>query len=71
MLKVEVKYSDKECTTDYELMQMDIPLGEGCGTLSPQWFVRCDVIEEANKNVSAFDHLHVMTDKGIVITSDD
>ena len=45
IVKVEVKYSDKECTNELELMQMDIPLQSGCGTLSPQWFVKCDMVD--------------------------
>jgi len=70
MLKVEVKYSDKECRDDFELMQMDIPLADGCGTLSAQWFVICDILDKGNRTPSAYDHLHVVTGRGEVVTGD-
>ena len=63
---MEVNYANTECRDEYELMQMDIPLIEGCGTLSPQWFVKCDLTEaeQVAGGINAFDYLQVTTGDG-------
>ena len=35
LVKIGVRYSERPCKDEYELMQMDLPLAGGCGTLSP------------------------------------
>ena len=32
--QIDIKYGDKECENEYEHMQMDITMVEGCDTLS-------------------------------------
>lgn len=71
MLKVEVTYSEKECHDDYELMQMEIPLADDCGTLSAQWLVKCDILDNGKKTMTVYDHLHIMTSQGEVVSGDD
>ena len=50
---------------------MDIPLADGCGTLSAQWFVKCDILDNGKKKMNVYDYLNIMTSRGEVVSSDD
>ena len=69
MVKVEVRY-EEQCEGDFELMQMDIPLSDGCGMITPQWIVKCDM-KDQGKNQNVFDYLQVLTNQGDVVTSNE
>jgi len=49
-------------------MQMDVNLAGGCGTLSPQWYVKCDVGEESKLAVGPLDGFSVVTSEGVVVS---
>lgn len=48
---------------------MDIPLVEDCDPVSLQWFVKCDITDILEE--SAFDNLHIITNYGDVINSEE
>lgn len=37
-----MSYSDRDCQGESQAVQMDLELPGGCGTVSPQWLVKCD-----------------------------
>ena len=65
LVMIDVNYADTQCDGDYELMQMDVHLANGCGVLSPQWLVACDASKSsAKKDTNAFENLFVVTGDG-------
>ncbi len=49
-------------------MQMDIDLAGGCGTLSPQWYVKCDIEEESKMARGPLSGLKIVTSQGDVVS---
>ena len=61
-VKLNVDYPTTLCSNGGQTpMKMDIALGHGCGTLSPQWLVKCDA---NGKNEDNWNNLHAVTADG-------